>query len=73
MNPQPEKAWALFYSGEGPHRPAFINTYHISPTQQPIREDIGRMHAKSGETVTQGWRRAYREGWRIIRVEVRAL
>lgn len=72
MSPQPEKAWAAFCTTGSP-RP-FIYTDLVRDRQDPIRMHLGKAHSKPSDwDYRQGWRRAYRKGWRIIRVEVVAL
>lgn len=72
MTIQPEKAWAAFCT-TGTPRP-FIYADLVRDRQDPIRQYLGNAHAKPSDLdYMQGWRRAYRKGWRIIRVEVRVL
>lgn len=35
-----------------------------------VREMIGNVFRKGDETHVRGWRRAYRRGWRVIRVQI---
>ena len=69
MTVRPEKAYACLCTFGIP-RP-FIHTTRVSWHAHEARAYIGVAWARAGETVQQGWRRAYKAGWRLIRVEVR--
>lgn len=66
---QPEWAWAALCI-QGKPRP-FINPYSVRVYRQDVHEHIGGYHRlREGETWREGWKRAYREGWRAVRVRV---
>lgn len=65
----PETAWAGFCTDGHPY--PFINIYSVRATRREAQAHIGNAWRREGETVEQGWKRAYRNGWRAIRVEVR--
>lgn len=63
-----EVAWAAFATHGSP-RP-FIHVHSVGPYREGVQRYVGKVHAREGETWRQGWRRAYRKGWRAIRVLV---
>lgn len=63
-----EKAWAAFHP-DGIPRP-FIHSGAIGSRRRDVHEKIGSAYQRDGETIMQGWRRAYRFGWRAVRVTV---
>lgn len=63
-----EPAWAAFCTFGSP-RP-FIHTGAVNSTRREVQECIGKDFARSGENPAQGWKRAYRAGWRAIRVTI---
>jgi len=65
---EPTKAWALQW-------PEWTDpSYQIDPVTGSTRADItkrgGRSFMFDGETPQQGWKRAYRKGYRAVRVTV---
>lgn len=63
-------AWACV----APHwasPPYFIYTNTVRDRREDAQACIGAAHARDGETPRQGWKRAYRRGWRCRRVAVR--
>jgi hypothetical protein len=67
---EPEFCWAAFCTFGVP-RP-FILPSGVRSHAALVREHLGEVWAQDGETPSQGWRRAYRAGWRVIRVKVEA-
>ena len=63
-----EFAWAAAWSNWSP-RP-FIIASSIRDTRSSVVEDIGAHWMRDGQTPQQGWKRAYREGCRIVRVRI---
>ncbi len=63
-----EFGWAAFYAN-GNLRP-FISIHSVRARRADVYEYIGKGWTFSGETPRQGWRRAYRNGWRCVRVSV---
>lgn len=65
---QPEPAWAALCT-DGHPRP-FINPYNIKAYRFDVMKEMGEALAHPGEDWRTGWRRAYRKGWRAVRVKV---
>jgi len=63
-----EFAWAAAWSNGSP-RP-FIIASTTRDTRSAVVEAIGESWRRGGETPQQGWKRAYRQGCRIIRVRL---
>lgn len=63
-----EFAWAPFYTHGQPVPNIYIGG--VARTRRSARESLGKIYAHAGETPMQGWKRAYRIGWRIVRVIV---
>jgi hypothetical protein len=38
--------------------------------QREVRDIIGKVWTREDETPQQGWMRAYRAGWRVVRVTI---
>lgn len=51
--------------------PYFIHTGTVRERREDAQAEFGRGWALEGETPRQGWKRAYRKGWRCRRVAVR--
>lgn len=51
--------------------PNFIHIDSVSYRRADAQAEIGEAWARDDETPTQGWKRAYRQGWRCRRVAVR--
>ncbi len=51
--------------------PNFILTNSIRHNRVSSQEYLGEAWAREGETNRQGWKRAYRHGWRCRRVAIR--
>lgn len=51
--------------------PNFIHVGSVRHSRELAQEHIGKSWAKEGETPRQGWKRAYRAGWRCRRVAVK--
>lgn len=51
--------------------PNFIHTNSVRARREDAQAEIGEAWAREGETPRQGWKRAYRIGWRCRRVAVR--
>lgn len=66
---KPEYAWACI-SPNLPSRSGFIHNGTVRDTRVDAQEQIGRVWARHGETCQQGWKRAYRAGWRCKRVVI---
>lgn len=64
----PEYGWACAWT-DGRPRP-FIIIQTTRSTRSESCECIGTSWKRDGETNMQGWRRAYRQGCRCIRVQV---
>lgn len=65
----PERAWAALCTLGMPG--PFISPYSVRAIRQDVHEYIGSFHRLSeSDTWREGWRRAYREGWRAVRVRV---
>jgi len=63
-------AWACIAPGwtSPPH---YIHTGTVRDRREDAQAEIGEVWALDGETPRQGWKRAYRRGWRCCRVAVR--
>lgn len=61
-------AWAALCSQGRPG--PFVNEYTIHARREDVHKDIGGGNSRAGEDWRAGWRRAYREGWRAIKVRV---
>ena len=61
--------WAAFAT-DGYPRP-YILVQTCASTRKDVCKYVGEAWAKPGETWRQGWKRAYRNGFRAIRVVVR--
>jgi hypothetical protein len=64
-----DHGWAAFWPNGTPH--PFILVHTTRSTRREACECVGVSWAREGETPMQGWRRAYRDGCRVIRVIVR--
>lgn len=69
MDVEPEFAWACVATHGNP-RP-FIHSNAVRATRVDAQAYIGQAWAREDETERQGWKRAYRRGWRCVRVVVR--
>lgn len=65
---KPERAWAAVALHGNP-RP-FIHNGSVRSSRADAQEFIGSAWKREGETIAQGWKRAYRRGWRAVRVVV---
>lgn len=63
-----EFAWACACIAGMPH--PFIHENSIRSSRADAQSCLGRAWMREGETLRQGWKRAYRNGWRCIRVRV---
>lgn len=70
MTIRPEAAWACFCPFGRPY--PFIHENSVRSTRADAQEYLGTTRAQDDETWRQGWRRAYRSGWRCIKVTVSA-
>ena len=61
--------WAAYWTNSRPH--SFILVHTVSNTRRAVCEKVGEVWALPGQTPMQGWKRAYRNGCRCIRVVVR--
>lgn len=61
MDPHRTPRWAAAFYGRSTPVVSLVGYW-----QGPLRNEIGKVHAKKGEGPAQGWRRAYRKGWRIV-------
>lgn len=52
------------------HPTPFVLGHTVRTTRVEVLKFMGATWARDGETWRQGWRRAYREGCRAIRVKV---
>lgn len=68
MTCEPGYAWACVWSNGKP-RP-FIMAHTTESTRSASQEHLGKVWIKEGETIQEGWKRAYRKGVRCIRVKV---
>lgn len=66
---EPVTAWAAVCTTGSP-RP-FIHADTVHDLAADARGVIGSAWRRFGETRQQGWKRAYRKGWRVVRVEIR--
>lgn len=66
-----ETAWAACTLDGYPCN--FINTGSVRATRTEAQAYIGDAWRLEHETIAQGWKRAYRSGWRCIKVKVSAL
>lgn len=60
-------AWGAIHIG-GERLGPWLSTASIRSSRAGVHETIGMWWAREGETWQQGWRRAYRKGWRAVRV-----
>lgn len=51
--------------------PNFIHVDSVRQNRADAQARIGEAWARNGETPMQGWKRAYRSGWRCCRVAIR--
>ena len=51
--------------------PNFVHIDSASSRRSDAQDYIGKAWAREGETPRQGWKRAYRAGWRCRRVAIR--
>lgn len=65
-----ELAWGALAINGSPY--PFIHTGSIRSLRAETQAYIGETWRRPGETIEQGWKRAYRFGWRCIRVQVSA-
>jgi hypothetical protein len=63
-----EYAWAAAWSNGKPY--PFIIVGTVGGTRDVPMEHMGAVWRRDGETIRQGWKRAYRQGCRLIRVRV---
>lgn len=61
-------AWAALCVQGNPR--AFLHEGAIRSLRREVQKYIGEAWAQIGETSQTGWRRAYRAGWRAVRVRV---
>ncbi|ASW06255.1 hypothetical protein [Rhizobium sp. 11515TR] len=61
--------WAAFATDGYPQ--PYILVHSCRRTRQEVCEYMGESWAIDGETWRKGWKRAYRNGFRVIRVVVR--
>lgn len=61
-----EFAWACACTDGSPH--PFIHENSVRTNRRDAQACLGEAWRHEGETVEQGWKRAYRRGWRCIRV-----
>lgn len=59
------KKWASVFLGEPT---PFIHM--VDDRQSVLRLDLGEAWRNKGETAKEGWKRAYKGGWRILPVNV---
>ena len=62
-------AWAIKIPWWG-HPPSAIWPDRAWPRRVEAHEFLGSAWAKDGETPMQGWRHAYRKGFRVVRCAV---
>lgn len=65
---QDEFAWACACTQGSPY--PFIHENSVRRTRCESQCTLGAVWAREGETFMQGWKRAYRRGWRCIRVKI---
>ncbi len=65
-----EPAWACFATDGRPY--PFIHSNSVSDTREDAQMYMGGTWVHDDETWQQGWRRAYRHGWRCVKVTVSA-
>lgn len=63
-------AWACVAPDDA-SPPNFLNTNSVRDMRSQSQDYLGEAWAHEGETARQGWRRAYRQGWRCRRVAIR--
>ena len=51
----------------------FIHSGTVRSLRADSQECLGNAYARENETLRQGWKRAYRDGWRCQRVIVEQL
>jgi hypothetical protein len=69
MSDLEDYGWAAYWSDGYPS--PFILVHTVSTTRREACEKVGEVWALHGQTPMQGWKRAYRNGCRCIRVVVR--
>lgn len=60
--------WAAYCSHGNPG--PFVSEYTIRARREDVQKEIAESNCLKGEGWRAGWRRAYREGWRAIKVRV---
>jgi hypothetical protein len=50
--------------------PRYLSPNTVRRTRADAQAASGEVWAESGETPAEGWKRAYRAGWRVVRVRV---
>ena len=68
MDPNTEYGWAAFCTN-GIRKP-FIHVNSVRYTRKEVLRYMGKSWARDGERPWQGWKRAYRNGWRCVRVSI---
>ena len=61
-------AWAAYCSHGRPG--PFISEYSVRSQRIGVMEYVGTYSRHDGEDWRRGWRRAYREGWRVVQVRI---
>jgi hypothetical protein len=64
-------AWAGYCISGNPA--PFINQYSIRATRREVQQHLGGAHAEYDQTPAQGWKKAYRIGWRCVKVRIEPL
>ncbi len=70
MTIRTEKAYAAHCTQGIPYD--FIHVNSVSDRAYQARAYVGEAWAHDGEGVRRGWKRAFKAGWRVIRVQVSA-
>jgi len=70
MSYRPEFAWAMAWSDASDAARPFIVVSTVALTRKDVIANVGQQFARNGEPPREGWRRAYRQGARAIRVAV---
>lgn len=66
MGIKPERAFGAVCLNGIPQ--AFIAIFTIHMSAGGVRNAVAKHHQEPGDTLADGWKRAYKRGWRVRRV-----